>query len=164
MIKVNLSPLLAFKSAVESMPLWHRISKIWAARYRGFIQERFDTYSKGGGDWAPLAPSTIKARRKGRGKGSPAILKNTGILFAAINPTFSGQPGALQEDIPFGVRVGYGGEARYPGASPAIADIAAFHQAGGRHLPKREIIVDPPITVTEAMAQDAERIIKNAIR
>lgn len=36
----------------------------WAARYRAFIQMRFDTYSKGGGNWAALADSTISRRRK----------------------------------------------------------------------------------------------------
>lgn len=36
----------------------------WAARYRGAMQERFDIFSKGGGDWKPLARSTIMARTR----------------------------------------------------------------------------------------------------
>jgi hypothetical protein len=38
----------------------------WGARYLGFTRRRFVTYSQGGGDWKPLAESTIKARRSGR--------------------------------------------------------------------------------------------------
>lgn len=37
----------------------------WGARYRAFIRERFDKFSKGGGDWAPLAESTKNQRRSG---------------------------------------------------------------------------------------------------
>lgn len=37
----------------------------WAKRYEGFTRRRFVTYSRGGGTWAPLAQSTIDARRTG---------------------------------------------------------------------------------------------------
>lgn len=37
----------------------------WAARYSTFTRRRFNTYSRGGGDWKPLALSTILARRTG---------------------------------------------------------------------------------------------------
>lgn len=36
----------------------------WGRRAQGFNEERFDRFSIGGGDWAPLALSTIRARRK----------------------------------------------------------------------------------------------------
>jgi len=36
----------------------------WAVRYRAAMQDRFDIFSKGGGDWAPLARSTILARQR----------------------------------------------------------------------------------------------------
>lgn len=38
----------------------------WAFIYRSWAQERFRTYSRGGGDWRPLALSTIMGRRMGR--------------------------------------------------------------------------------------------------
>jgi len=38
----------------------------WGARYLGFTRRRFVTYSQGGGDWKPLAASTVRARRSGR--------------------------------------------------------------------------------------------------
>ncbi len=36
----------------------------WGARTQRFNEERFDRFSIGGGDWAPLALSTIRARSK----------------------------------------------------------------------------------------------------
>lgn len=37
----------------------------WGKRYEGFTRRRFVRYSRGGGTWAPLAQSTIDARRTG---------------------------------------------------------------------------------------------------
>lgn len=34
-------------------------------RYSAFTRRRFNTYSRGGGDWLPLAKSTVDARRTG---------------------------------------------------------------------------------------------------
>jgi hypothetical protein len=99
----------------------HDALKLWAVRYRSFAQIRFDLYSRGGGDWQKLALSTLKKRRKGTksnvlklreilaGKQSkqkqtgtsptirtaaPTILRDTGLLFAALAPVFAGAPGA----------------------------------------------------------------------
>lgn len=139
----------------------------WAARYRAFLQERFDKASKGGGDWKPLAESTQRRRRKAR-KGHAsrkrggsatrvfAILRDTGTLFAALTPAFARKPGQLQEDIPFGVRVGYGGPHKHPGNLASIADIAHFHQIGAGNLPVRKIIVPPDDQLKPNMAQDMQ--------
>lgn len=37
----------------------------WSARYQAAMRERFATFSRGGGDWPPLAESTIRGRRSG---------------------------------------------------------------------------------------------------
>lgn len=34
----------------------------WSTIYRAFARERFDAYSRGGGNWPPLADSTIRSR------------------------------------------------------------------------------------------------------
>lgn len=47
----------------------------WAVRYRSFIQRRFNTYARGGGDWAPLSPLTIARRRKGKSARSKRMAK-----------------------------------------------------------------------------------------
>lgn len=168
-VKVNLKPLKRFIRAVSqdlrlsgSGPIRKAI-KQWAVRYRSFVRERFDKFSKGGGDWKPLSKRTLAGRRKGKGVGLvAAILRDTGTLMAALQPTFTRKPGALERDIPFGVRVGFGGPARHKGGKATIADIASFHQEGKGRLPKREIIVDPSRGVLNAMASDMERALGKA--
>lgn len=176
-VKVDLKPLIQFRKNVDQdlrsggqqsggSPIANAI-KQWAVRYRAYIQERFYNYSLGGGDWPPLKISTIRARRgrkvkRGRSKIglSAAILRDTGTLFNALSPEFVNKPGAIQEDIPFGVRVGYGGPGTYTKkhkGNATIADIANFHQIGAGHLPIREIIVPPSEHVIELMQQDMER-------
>jgi hypothetical protein len=80
-------------------------------------------------------------------------------LFEALSPTL-GTPGQLQEDIPFGVRVGYGGPAMHPGGKITIAGLAAIHQGGLGHVPKREIIVPPDDRTISLMAGDMQRAIR----
>lgn len=69
-----------------------------------------DFVLKGGGGpgestpaWKPLAPSTVAKRRKGRGAGSPEILRDTGRLLNSLSP---GGADNLLAPIPGGVRVG----------------------------------------------------------
>lgn len=168
-VRLNLEPLKRFAAAIRADlrttgngPI-RRAMRQWAARYRGFAQQRFDKFSKGGGDWPPLAESTKKRRRKarkGRKKGavrSFSLLRDTGLMFNALDTPWTRKPGALQKDIPFGVRAGYGGPAKHPGGKATIADIAGFHQAGKGRLPKREIIVVPDTRTLAAMAGDMER-------
>lgn len=165
-VKINLKPLMRLSNGVAeglrnptSAGFVRDAIKQWAARYRSFVQLRFARFSKGGGNWKPLASSTIKARRKGKRKGArrAAILRDTSTLFAALDPTFTKRPGQLEKNIPFGVRVGYGGPARHPKGKATIADIASFHQTGGPHLPQREIIVQPDTRTLNAMAEDMAR-------
>jgi hypothetical protein len=88
-----------------------------------------------------------------------SILRDTGVLFAALNPTFIDAPGQFQMDVDGGVMVGIGGPGAHPDGKATIADIAGFHQAGGGHLPQRTIIVqpDPGSQVVAAMRGDLQR-------
>lgn len=131
------------------------VFKAWAGRYRGFAVQRFSDLSRGmGGAWPPLKPATVKRRRKGSGPGGPAsILWNIGTLIGALRPKIR-KPGRFDEPLANGIRVGFGGPDRHPSGDATIADIAGFHQLGAGTLPKREIIVEPPTIVTEAMAMD----------
>ncbi len=189
-VKVDLSSLLRLKVAVAdgmrkgSAARGHvnAAFRQWAERYRGFAQERFDAFSKGGGNWKRLSNATLASRgRKGKaGKrynrkrrryrigaksvlAMPAILVDTGILKGALQTKFRRKPGQLQKSIPYGVRVGYGGPGKHPGGKSTISDIAEHHQKGGGRLPKREIIVDPPKRVTDMMARDMERALQRVI-
>jgi hypothetical protein len=129
---------------------------LWAERYKSFAQERFIRSSRGGGDWSPLSTATLARRRKGKGRRRVAILIDTGQLFGGLNPQVVA-PGSIEQEIPWGVRVGYGGPERHPEGAATIADIARFHQTGAGRLPKREIIVEPPSKLRAQMAKDLER-------
>lgn len=149
----------------------------WGARYRSFTRRRFRNYSRGGGDWPPLAESTLRARRAGkrgtRTKGGrlgkkgasnvsagaikiSILVDKLGMLDRALEPNFSGQAGALQIGIAYGVRVGYGGHARHPTGKATIADIARFHNNGSGRNPRRQIIVEPDQRTVDGMRRDLE--------
>src|SRR5262245_49471474 len=46
--------------------------KQWTNYYRAFLRKRFALFSRGGGNWAPLAFSTLNRRRKGKTRSKPA--------------------------------------------------------------------------------------------
>lgn len=167
-VSVDLSSLIKFGEQVDAQmhgssgPIDAMITQ-WGVRYRSFAQERYDKYSKGGGDWAPLKESTIKRRRHGRNKSglSAAILRDTNTMFTVLSPVFRNQPGALQQRLSDGILVGFGGPHRHPsGGTATIADIATFHNEGAGNLPQREIIVAPPSYVIDGMAQDGNRALQ----
>lgn len=158
-----------------------RAIRKWAARYRSFSAERFERFAKGGGNWPKLSALTIALRKRKKGdtrrtrdfkgrfakKGAPiAMLMDTGILFGALNERFTRKPGQLQEDIPFGVRVGYGGQGRNKDGKITVARIAEIHQFGARikvfgkwpaRIPARPIIVDPNAKTIRLMGDDMQK-------
>lgn len=185
-VKVNLKPLERFSRLIHdglrlgTGPIADAVRQ-WAVRYRSFAQERFDRYSKGGGDWPSLKLATIRRRRHGKGGrykrgakahkkalatggGQISMLRDTGTMFRALSPVFGRTPGQLQELIPFGIRVGFGGPAGHPGGPITVAELAEIHHEGKGNVPAREIIVDPPQSVTDRMATDARRGIEKAQR
>lgn len=159
--KLNLKPLDAFMRGVKRAPPGGPIDRVyrqWGARYLAFTRRRFAKQSRGGGDWTPLKPATIKRRRKGKGKGaSAAILRDTSTLFGALT---IGAPGNLFKRIRKGIRVGFGGPARYvkgKGGHATITRIAQWHQEGKGNLPERKILVEPDAATVRRMMGDAKR-------
>lgn len=155
-VKIDLRAMKAVQRDIErglkaGTGAFGDLLKQWAARYRSFVQERFVKLSRGGGEWPPLKT------RVG------SILRDTNTLFAALSPAFSGAPGALQQKIPFGIRVGFGGPGGHPGG-PSVTEIARWHHEGAGFLPVREIIVTPPQRVVTAMRVDAERAVAKTIK
>lgn len=138
----------------------------WGARARSFLWERFDTFSKGGGNWPALAASTMRQRRGAarHNKKKPrkfAILVDTGMMKAVLAPVFAGAPGAIQTDLKNGITIGFGGPGKHAaGGSATLADIASFHNEGAGHLPQRKIIVPPPGSVKSLMVADMQRALK----
>lgn len=154
---IRLKGLKQFKSDVTQNqsegPIRTAIRQ-WGFRYRGAMQERFVKFSRGGGNWPPL-----KYKRKRGERKRAAILRDTNTMFGALNPAFISAPGQYQEDISWGIKVGYGGPSGYvKGKSAAtVADVAEFHQTGAGHLPVRKTIVIPEPRVINSMANDMQR-------
>lgn len=144
-----------------------RLRKRWRLRYLNFVRVRFLKYSRGGGDWRPLAPATIAARRRGRKRGVPirvnaartggsaAILRDTGTMFRALD--IGDQSNA--KPITHGVRVGFIGRQRAATINGknvlTVAELASYHQNGGGRLPKRPMIVDPDRATLLGLIADA---------
>ncbi len=146
----------------------------WEARYSAFVLQRFERYSRGGGDWAPLAESTQKRRRRGVGRRDIArtsILIDTGILRNSLDFKASGpfeawrrtyQGAYLWEMVGEGVELSLNGPARYPNGT-AVADVIRFHDSGGPRLPQRRIIVPPDGATLAAMTADAQKAYRDMI-
>ena len=88
--------------------------------------------------------------------GVPGILRDTGTLFGALDV---GGRGTLFKDLPNGIRVGFSGTTRHPKGKATLADIAGFHDQGGKggRPPQRQILVAPDQATVRGMLADAER-------
>jgi hypothetical protein len=166
-VRVNLAPLTRLvKAFTPGTRPFDRLMKRWAYIYRAFARRQFVKQSRGGGGWVSLASSTKKRRRKARkghqGSRSFAILRDTGTLFAALNPTIK-KPGSYEKPLPDGVRIGFGGPARHPKGKATIADIAYFHDQG-QGVPQRRILVDPDDKTRALMALAMERLAEEEYR
>jgi hypothetical protein len=136
---------------------WGEIADAWSILYRSFVRQRFAKFAKGGGDWPPLAPATIKRRRQGKKAGrAPEILRDTGAMFAALQPGISG--GILQQSVrTFGMKIFLGGGRAYK-SGPTLSQVAVFHHRGSGRLPKREILVVPDANTQKKMAEVGKKI------
>lgn len=117
----------------------------WSRIYAAFIRTRFIKFSRGGGNWRRLAASTIAARRRGKRRGPIAILRDTGLLFASLNPSV-----ILIRESPLKLSVIFGGSRKYPDGT-SVTDVMIFHNFGGGHVPKRQILVGPDAATEREM-------------
>lgn len=178
-VKLDMRPLRRFAAEVRrdlrtngSGPV-RQMLRQWGRRYLGFTKKRFVKLSRGGGGWKPLASSTIRRRRKPRGTtarsktrrtgGKAAILRDTGTLVAALSV---GGRGNMFKDIPNGVRVGFKGGVKHPSGKVTIAEIAVFHNVGGKggKPPQRAILVEPDRATIRGMNQDGVRAVRKLLR
>ncbi len=162
------------------------VLKKWAFRYRGAMRQRYDRFSKGGGDWKPLKESTKKARRHGKGgrsrRGSKAyakakasgggkisILRDTNEMFSVLSPVFRRLPGQSEQNVPFGIVVGFEGPGQKTQrdkkkGKATIREVAEFHHLGKGRNPKRTLLVDPDDPLKRKMANDMVRGMQEEIR
>ncbi len=150
-IKIRLQGVLSFKYKPEAMKV---VLKKTAAVVRGFLQKRFDEYSKGGGNWPPLKPATVKR------KGSRIILRDRGYLFAALNPVFMPGGPAFENITPKFAEFGYEDAFPHPTSHGAsIAKIVEYHHKGNesKGLPSRKILVEPSDETMRQVAAIVEK-------
>lgn len=137
--------------------------KQWSGRYEGFTRRRFKKNSRGGGEWPPLAASTIARRRKGKskgkGKGKKAILNNTGILEGSL---VIGSSKNMTKRIKDGIRYGIAA-AKHPGGGLTVQRLAEIHQNGEGRVPKRTILVQPSKEVERGMIADLRRAVERGL-
>jgi hypothetical protein len=159
-VEINVEPMRMFRSklrdSMSSGPVRDMYTQ-WAARMRSFWRERYDKYSKGGGDWKRLEPETVKRRKAGKdGNKTASILRDTNTLYRALHPKIQ-QPGRYTERGPAFIIIGYGGSGIHPDAGVTIQKVAMWHQMGMGNNPTRKIIVDPDQKTRDGMIKDGNR-------
>lgn len=130
-------------------------------RYRTFLQRRFNTFSRGGGEWPPLKPATIKRRRRQ----SSNILQDSRTLYLALNPAFVNKLGQYELRERNAVILGYGGHGRHPAAKQlTVAELTEIHHTGAGRVPIRRIVVKPDTRTLRGIQSDAEDALNKLIR
>lgn len=131
-------------------------------RYLAGTKRRMVSFGRGGGDWKPLADSTLRQRRKGRGAGSARILYYSGALIGSLDV---GAEGNLLEVVGKGVKVGFSG-AQHPDGGASMAEIATYHDQGGDggKPPQRQILVEPDSRTAKQMRDDWKRAGHHVLR
>jgi phage gpG-like protein len=126
----------------ESAPLRQAVSAAGAA-YLDASRERFIRNS-GGGEWAPLSPSTLRTKNP-----NPGILRRNDHLLNSLTP---GAAGNVFLTIPGGVRVG------------TSVPYAGFHQHGTSRMPARTILVAPSPEAVERMRKPIETTVRQVVK
>ena len=75
-VTINLSRMDNYQRQIDEVRT--KVFTKWIIRYRTFIQRRWNQYSRGGGDWPPLKPATVLARRPA----APRKIKDVRIVHA----------------------------------------------------------------------------------
>ncbi len=140
----------AMRKSTASGPLRNGLRQAGAI-YLGAMRQRYVRAARGDGTWQPLAASTIAGRRKGKGSGSPEILRDTGLL---LNSLTLGGRGSIAKDEPSRILVGtaipYGKHHQRP-TTP------------GRP-PKRAFLVPPDERTRLAMRDVLQRAVNETVK
>lgn len=163
-VKVKIDGLDRLKrAALQNPALGREIAGAWSMIYRAFTRQRFYNLSRGGGEWPPLKASTLRQRRKGKGQGTAAILRDTGALFASLQPDL-GTGGLIQsEPRPLGFTAFLGGGQTYK-SGPTLSEVATWHHTGKGNLPARTILVQPEMGTIGTMSRKAKEIMVKFMR
>jgi hypothetical protein len=118
-----------------------------AKDYRAFLFDRFNRFSRGGGNWKKTQRwKRNKPRRGGQfkvaggGKRFHLILRDTNTLMNALTPEFSRKPGQYQKLSGNSIIIGIKG-GKHPKFKGSVGKLAAIHNYGKGRMPKRQIFV-----------------------
>lgn len=165
-VRLDLTPLRRFERELDAGmrgapgPV-DDFFRLAAGRYLTFAQKRFNRFSRGGGDWPPLAASTKKSKRRKRQRRGAvgarvfAILRDTNSsLFKALQ---EGGPGNFIQRRRNGIRVGIKG-GRHPSGDLTIGALAEIHNEGKGRNPRRVIVPrELDSSTRRGMRSDLER-------
>lgn len=120
-----------------SVPLGGAILRL----FRRVVKQNFDSAGKlASPRWAPLSPRTLLEKAR-RGFGGKPIMRRTDRLYRSLTLGVRTSDSVV-EVTPTSLRFG------------TSVEYAGFHQRGGRHLPRRQLLPDPmPATVGEECRQ-----------
>jgi hypothetical protein len=164
-VEIKLSGKLGYLRRLvlgQSAQLVDRILAQWSKIYAAFIRRRFVSASRGDGTWKALSESTLRGR-KNKNKSRVAILRDSGLLFSQLHPTFQAVYSGSGYAPKFGALVSFGGNESYPDGL-TVTDVMTFHQTGGPNLPQRKIIVQPDAATSARMAADAKRLVVDELK
>lgn len=167
-------------------PVIDTMLKQWAKRYEAFTRRRFNQYARGGGNWKPLALSTVKARRKGSGSnravrsslardtqrggrlvqagGTVSILIDTGKMQTALSIGATGNLTQLRGRNT--IRYGFS-NTKVPGSELTMQQLAGYHNQGGssgNNPPKRVILAQPDNPTQDGMRRDLNRALNTIMK
>ncbi len=132
-----------------------KMLKQWGIVYLAAMRRRFRNFSRGGGNWPPLAEATIIR------KGSSSILIDVGALFAALSP---GAPGNTFKRTRSGILVGMVSGGNHPNAGISLAELADIHHTGKGNNPERPIIESPNQQVINQFIKIASKAITDSAK
>lgn len=115
----------------------------WSTAYSAFIVNRFNTFSRGGGNWRPLAEGTIRSKR------SSAILVDRGQLKTGLR-TIVGINRIETMSSTRVVMTFVKGKRHRSGLD--LAKLATIHHMGLGAVPKRPILATPDAATKTRMS------------
>lgn len=155
-IKINSSNWKTYVKRIASSSSYTReLLNAWAKIYLAFLQRRFRTNARGGGEWKAIEDATKKR------KGSNQILIEIGKLFRALQLGAAGND-VLISPATLSVLIGYS-DANHSG-SLSFRQLGTFHQEGQGNNPVREIFIPPDQKTMKQMVRAAQIAFDRATR
>lgn len=96
----------------KKMQEWRTPLGMIATQMYRAVMENFRRQGTEDEPWKPLSPVTIKMRRKGKGRGSPRILQDTGTLMGSIIPTYDERRALVGTTLNYAIKHQFGVGAR----------------------------------------------------